>query len=113
MELQIEKYGTFRLSLFLRRSDMQPSMVCPTCKAAFAGHVQGMTFYKCEGKAFFDNTGLNYICKASKVKYGMIEKGGKGIIIICEACQKKHHIEDNCCIKIQCPCGNQIKTCSS
>ena len=91
---------------------MTPSTTCPTCGAGFAGHTQGITFYLCEGKAFFGKDGLTYNCKAPKVKPGPIHTKN-GITIICEACHKNHMVADNCCIKIQCPCGNQIKTCSS
>ena len=94
---------------------MTPSLICTTCGAGFAGHAQGITFYQCEGKAFFGTGGLTYSCGAPKIKpqTTQITQIKNGVAVICEACHKNHMVADNCCIKIQCPCGNQIKTCSS
>ena len=112
MVLQIEKTDTLKSKLFWRRANMQPSTNCPTCKAEFAGHAQGITFYLCGGKASFGNTGLVYECKAVN-KPITINKKENYTNHKCEVCDKLHSVPGNCCIKIQCPCGNQIKTCSS
>lgn len=32
-------------------------------------------------------------------------------IVKCDVCDRKYEV-NGCCIKIQCPCGNFIKTCS-